>query len=51
MTNGFDFIGSWLGACSALPVAPLLTSLDGLVGLFSFLSKAHLGYSHTVFAL
>ena len=44
MTLCFYFIGGGLAPCGALTVSSLLTSLVGLVSLFSTLSKAHLGY-------
>ena len=44
MTLDFDFIGSGLGTCGVLVVSPPLTSLAGLVSLFSTVSKTHLRY-------
>ena len=51
MTFCFDFIG--IGWTPVVPwlLATLLTSLVGLVSLFSTLSKAHLGYLQCVSAL
>ena len=45
---GFDFIGCSLGTRGTLVVNPSITSLVGLLSLFSTLSKAHLGYLHQV---
>ena len=44
MTFCFYFTAGGLGAYGVLTVSQLLTSLVGLVSLFSILSKAHLGY-------
>ena len=40
MTLGFDFIGSWLGACSALVVSPIIDLPGGPVNPFLYLVQS-----------
>ena len=48
VTLALNFSGGSMGTVSTLVVNPSMVSLEGLLSLFSTLSKAHLAYLHLV---